>query len=388
MFDDKIELILKNKLFIILLIVIAFISVVYAFNISTSYGSTDFSLSPAVLFRDKINPYEYYLYSKNIDKITGWQYPIYAHATYVIFYFFTLLDLYTANLVWSILNITLGILSVIIISKYCKLENFEIIILICIFCISTPFRNCVSLGQITFVILLSFCAMLIQNSLTRNLLLGVSYMKYSFMPVLAFTILLKDGFKGLLISGFFCCLGWIIFSFYLDQNLFHTILQPLQVALKGSNDHLARGDLFTILGFLKNYEFGFNLNLFRAVIVTIVSFFLAKDISKINDRMLILSLLLIGNLFTFGHIIYDYIVLLPSFVYSFSNRKLIQAKISLLIILYFWFGIRLKDYIMDFMTNKTITLSTLSYVTNSQVILNFVLLIVLYYSNKKIKQSN
>ncbi len=104
--------------------------------------------------------------------------------------------------------------------------------------------------------------------------------------------------------------------------------------------------------------------------------------------MLILSLLLIGNLFTFGHIIYDYIVLLPSFVYSFSNRKLIQAKISLLIILYFWFGIRLKDYIMDYMTNKTITLSTLSYVTNSQVILNFVLLIVLYYSNKKIKQSN
>ena len=154
------------------------------------------------------------------------------------------------------------------------------------------------------------------------------------------------------------------------------------------NDHLTRGDLFTILGFLNNYETGFNLNIFRIAIVGIVSFILAKDIYKLNDKLLILSLLLIGNLFTFGHLIYDYIVLLPSFVYSFSNRKLIQAKISLLIIFYFWFGIRLKDYIIDFMTNKNFSLSPISYVTSFQVIMNFTLLLILYYSVKKIKQSS
>ena len=222
----------------------------------------------------------------------------------------------------------------------------------------------------------------------RYFLLGVSYIKYSFAPVLFFTILLKDGFKGLLISSFFCFLGWVFFSLYLDQELLQTILQPLQVALIHPNDHLTRGDLFTILGFLNNYETGFNLNIFRIAIVGIVSFILAKDIYKLNDKLLILSLLLIGNLFTFGHLIYDYIVLLPSFVYSFSNRKLIQAKISLLIIFYFWFGIRLKDYIIDFMTNKTFSLSPISYVTSSQVFMNFVLLVILYYSIKKIKQSS
>ena len=209
-------------------------------------------------------------------------------------------------------------------------------------------------------------------------------MKYSFMPVLALTILFKDGLKALFISGLFCLLGWIFFSLFLDQNLFYTLLQPLEVALNHQIDHLNRGDLFTILGFLKSYEIEFNLDLFRLVMILLISLYLARDISKHNDKLLILSLLLIANLFTFGHLIYDYIVLLPSFVFSFSNRKSIYAKISLLIILYFWFGIRLKDYIIDFMTNGFFSLSPLSYVTNLQVIINFLLLVFLYYMNKKI----
>ena len=91
MISDKINLILKSKIFIILLIVLAFLSILHAFNISISdRGSTDFSISPAILFWDKINPYEYFLYSDNTEKIIGWQVPIYAHATYVIFYFYQL----------------------------------------------------------------------------------------------------------------------------------------------------------------------------------------------------------------------------------------------------------------------------------------------------------
>jgi hypothetical protein len=387
MFEKKIELILKNKFLIILLIILAIISISHAFNISISYGSTDFSLSPAIIFWDKINPYDYYLYNDNTDKISGWQVPIYAHTTYIIFYIFTLLDLHTANLVWSIFNITLGILIVILISKYQKLKNHEIILLICIFCISTPFRNCVSLGQITFLILLSFSAILLDNSFKRSFLLGISYIKYSFMPILTLIILFQNGFKALLISSLFCLIGWIFFSLYLDQNLFHTLFQPLQVGLNHPNDHLTRGDLFTILGFLTNYEIGFSLNIFRAAVVIILSFFIAKDISKLDDKMLIFCLLSIASLFTFGHLMYDYIFLLPPFIYSFSKRRNTSAKISLLIILYFWFGIRIKDYIMYFMINKTLILSPISYVTNLQVIFNFVLLISLYYLIKKINNS-
>ena len=142
--------------------------------------------------------------------------------------------------------------------------------------------------------------------------------------------------------------------------------------------------MFTILGYLKTFELDFNLNLFRVIVLLIVSLFLAKHISKINNRMLIISLLLIGKLFTFGHLLYDYIVLLPSFIYSYSNRKFTPAKISLFIIFYVWFGIRIIEYFRIYMHNGTIIPTP----TPIEVFLNFLLLIILYYSNLKIKQSN
>ena len=92
-------------------------------------------------------------------------------------------------------------------------------------------------------------------------------MKYSFMPLLAFAIFFKDGFKSLIISGLFCIIGWIVFSIYLDQNIIITIFQPLYAGLKGFDDTLTRGDLYSILSiliFLKQVKsylfFDFNCN--------------------------------------------------------------------------------------------------------------------------------
>ena len=160
--------------------------------------------------------------------------------------------------------------------------------------------------------------------------------------------ILKSGIKGLLISLIVATIGWLIFSFHLNQSPIETLFQPIQVAFVGFDQRISRGDLFTILGFLKGEEHGANvatavytgfyLDMFRVIILMIVSFYLAKDISKTNDRMQILSMLLIANLFTFPHLMYDFLVLLPSFVYSFSNRRLIHAKFSLVISnLYFFF---------------------------------------------------
>jgi len=381
----------NNKKFFILLIIfltlLASISVLHAIKIANTYGSSDFQYSSTVLFLEKINPYEYFM-SGNLDnRIMFAQWPSYSHATYLLLAPFGFLEWEIARFIWSILNFIIAMYCVILVSKFCKLKVFEIIIVCLIFFCSSPFRNCISNGNQTYFILLFFLAVLINRESFKNFILGFSYIKYSFMPLLAFFILFKSGIKGLLISLIFCIIGWLIFSFYLNQSPIETLFQPIQVAFIGFDQTLARGDLFTILGFLEDYKLGFDLNLFRIIIVIIASFFLAKNISKINDGMLILSLLLIGNLFTFGHLMYDYIVLLPSFVYSYSNRKLILAKISLFIILYFWFGSRLIDYFMDYMSKNTITISPISNVTSTEVVINFVLLIILYYSNLKINNA-
>jgi len=371
-------------LFLIFLLFLAGISVFHAFKIANSYGSIDFQYSPTVLFLEKINPYEYFM-SGNLDnRIMFAQWPFYTHATYVVLSPFGFLEWETARLVWSIFNIVAAFYCVILVSKFCKLKVFETAVICLIFFCSTPFRNCISNGNLTYFILLGFFAVMINRENLKNFTLGFSYFKYNFMPLLAFFILFKSGIKGLLISLIICIIGWLFFSFYLNQNPIDNLFQPVQAAFSGFDQTLSRGDLFTILGFLKHFDLGFDLNLFRIIIVLIASFFLAKDISKINDKMLILSLLLIGNLFTFGHLIYDYIVLLPSFVYSFSNRKFTAAKISLFIIFYFWFGIRIIEYFRIYMSNGTIVPTP----TPIDVFLNFLLLIILYHLNKKIKKSN
>ena len=342
----------------------------------------DYQYSPSKLFIEKINPYEYFLFSEDTSRIIGAQYPVYSQATYVFFSVLSILDWETSRLVWSIINLTLGTISVLIIAKKANLENYYIILIWCIFSMSTPFRNCIGNGQLSFLVLISYCSLFLENSFKRNFLFGLSYMKYSFMPVLAFFVFLKDGFIGLFISGLFCVTGWIIFSLYLDQNVFHTIFQPIVSGLNGFDNTLARGDLYTILNKFNYSLFGLNSIYWSIFIVIVVSFFLVNQVSLKQDPLLTLNLLLIINLLTFGHLIYDYVILLPTLVYSFKNYNFIRAKISILIVLYFWFGVRVYEKVKSYILDIDIIIPT-----NYDNFINLGLIIVLYLINLNIKSN-
>ena len=83
------------------------------------------------------------------------------------------------------------------------------------------------------------------------------------------------------------------------------------------------------------------------------------------------------------HLIYDYLVLLPTFIYSYKNLNFLRAKISISIVLYFWFGIRIyeriKIYIFDI---QIITPSTISF------LFNFTLILILYLMNLNIRSNS
>jgi hypothetical protein len=376
---------MKIRLFLLIfiLVVLALISTGYAFSIANSYGSTDFQYSPTLLFKDKINPYEYFLYSENLDKIIPVQYPAYTHASFILFFPFSLIEYETSRLIWSCINIILAAISVSVIAKKAGIKQYETIILCCIFFMSSPFRNCIGNGQFSLIVLISYCSIFINNSFLRNFLLGISYMKYSFMPILAFTIFFKQGFKALLISGLFCLIGWFLFSLHLEQNLFHTIFQPILSGLKSFDDTLARGDLFTLLNKLIYHLFEFNIKSFSILFVMVVTFFLSKQVSKKKDPLLIMNLMLIINLFTFGHLLYDYLVLLPTFIYSYKNLNFLKAKISICIVLYFWFGLRIYERIKMYVFDVQIITPT-----NIDMLFNFILLLILYLINLNIKSNS
>jgi hypothetical protein len=376
---------MKVKLFflIFILVVLALISTGYALSIANSYGSMDFQYSPTLLFKNKINPYEYFLYSENLDKIIGVQYPAYTHASFIFFFPFSLIEYETSRLIWSCINIILAAISVLVIAKKAGIKQYETIILCCIFFMSSPFRNCIGNGQLSLIVLISYCSIFINNSFLRNFLLGISYMKYSFMPILAFTIFFKQGFKALLISGLFCLIGWFLFSLYLEQNLFHTIFQPILSGLKSFDNTLARGDLFTLINKLIYHLFEFNTKSFSILFVMVVTFFLSKQVSKKKDPLLIMNLMLIINLFTFGHLLYDYLVLLPTFIYSYKNLNFLKAKISICIVLYFWFGLRIYERIKMYVFDVQIITPT-----NIDMLFNFILLLILYLINLNIKSNS
>ena len=86
----------------------------------------------------------------------------------------------------------------------------------------------------------------------------------------------------------------------------------------------------------------------------------------------------VANLFIFGHLIYDYVLLLPLLVYSFKNFSNKISKLSLIIIFYFWFGIRLVEYVRMYLYNLEVIVPT-----KFDVILNFLLLLILYFINSK-----
>ena len=373
----------KNKIILFFFLLLGILSALYALQIANTYGSTDFQYSPTLLFKEKINPYEYFLYNGDIDRIIGVQYPVYSHATYIFFYFFSFFDYETSRLIWSLINIFISLIVGIILGNSCKIEKKYILLIISLFFISTPFRNCIGNGQTSLLILLFFCSVFIKNNFFRNFFLGFSYMKYSFMPLLAFAILFKDGFKSLIISGLFCIFGWIVFSIYLDQNIISTMLQPLYAGLEGFDHTLTRGDLYSLLSNINYFKISNVHTYFLPIIIIIISLFIGKKISKISDPILFLSLMCISNLMIFGHLIYDYVVLLPTLIYNFKNLNSKRSIISIIIIFYFWYGIRLIEYFkMIYFKQEIIIPSSID------LSINFTLLIYLFLLNLKIHSKN
>jgi len=374
-------------LFFIFIIIFSLISISHALRIANTSalgGGIDFQFSPSVLFMDKINPYEYFLEGNNDNKIMYAQWPSYAHLTYILFAPFTFLDWENARLLWSIINLFIAFFCVVLLSNQKKLSGIKILLACLLFSCSTPFRNCIGTGNQAFLILFVFLSFFLASQNKKNFFLGVSFIKYTFSPVLVFFIYFKNGIKGLFFCSLSCVFGWFIFSYYLDQNIFETLIQPLNVALVAFTQDHARSDIFTIIGYFNYFSNSIYFDLARALIVIFFSILVSKDILKINGNFNHLNLILISSLFLFPHLMYDFIVLLPAFINSLSKIRLLSAKLSLLIILYFWIGIRLIDYILYFVQNENLILSPISTISQFQVAMNFLLLLILYYQNKKL----
>lgn len=373
---------LPKKILLIVLLVATIVSTIKLFKVIDGF---DFQWSPAVLFWEGINPYEYFIDGNKNNRILPVQWPNYAHLTYIVLYPFTLFHSYQlVNIIWGLTNFCLAILSVIILCRHCNLFFRDTIIILFIFLCSTPFRLTIYGGQFSLVVLICFTSFIIKKEYLSNLLLGFSYMKYSFAPPLFFFILFKRGFKAALLSTLVCVLGWIAFSLFLDINPFKTLLQPLKVNLvnipwPGAADIMSIVRMiFSNTNSTISQIFFYGVPLFLSVLF---SWYTARTSGSKSFQLSIIS---IACLVTFRHAPYDFVLLLPAFIYAYKYRNMFEAKIACIVILFNWFGIRALGLSYTYLWQEYANL----FVICNFLINIFLAAIIVIINQKKFKKIN
>ena len=331
----------RNKIIFAILALAAAVSVIKGFSNALRY-SQDFQYSPSVLFWEGINPYTYFLSGNEEKRIILSQVPNYAHLTYILLFPFSLMNWETAKLLWAATTFILAVQAVRLICRSAELTINETFIVLFVFLCSTPLRNIMGNGQHTVIVLICFCALLSKRNYFTNAFTGIGYFKYSFMPAVILFLAFRKGVRAALVSLAACAAGWITFSIVLKTNPLETLTLPLKVAHSSVDKGTA--DLMTITEFFFSDK---NSMLDRVVVYlapVILCVVLAWYAAKVRGSQLFrLAFISIASLITFRHLSYDFVLLLPAFIYAYKYRQMLAGKLAIACVAFNWFGLKIID---------------------------------------------
>ena len=369
---------MTNKNFILflkfLLIILSVISLGRGiFN--ASVNSQDFNYSPAVMTWNGINHYQYLL-NKDPPIITEdrhilnegeesasyilmkSQYGEYGQGLFILLYPFTLMTWSYAKLAWMSINVFLAFFLPIFLSKKFNLDKEKTFFLITLFLVSTPCRNVIGVGQLSFMIMFFLILPFFYTRIFYIIFSGFVYLKYSIGYLLFLYFLSKKEIKNILYSSLIFIFGWLIYSFVTNSNLIINLIEPLRVTLYiKTTIELIYG--FSFLKFIIFDKYYLNhLILFLSIISSYLFLLKIKDA---NCKLIKLSLFCLIILIFSPHRMYDYILLLPLLAFSlkyFENYKI--SKFNIFLISYIFFGLRLiKEFHVDIDTNIIIAFTNL-----------------------------
>ena len=323
-----------------------------------------------------INPYSEYLAGDKQGIFIKAQTPNYAQTLYIIFIPFALVSNSIANLIWSLLNISMLIKCSLILRKIFSIESIiSLIILFSILITGYPTIYAVTNGQLSIFTLTCFLmGISIKNKkykFYQYIIFGMSYLKYSFAPCLSTLSLLRHGFKGFIFTFIPVITGVLLML--LRFKTISSVLGPIQVSHLDMMSHgLGSGDLLSILKVLfKGKE---NLIIFLSFVCVVLSMFLIWK-SKFIKITSLLPLVSLASLMFVNHFVYDYVFYFVLLAYAFSKYS---TKIEKLSIATSWAYIGYLSWIfrtLDY-TFQDLKLIFISFVLN---LINF---IIIYCSQK------
>jgi hypothetical protein len=167
------------------------------------HRSQDFQWSGERLLLQHIDPWAEYLRGDPQHRLLQTQIPNYLPILYLLIVPVGLLPLLYAKLLWALSNVFFAIASATMVAKFYGLRGWRVIALVSLMLMATPTRNSIGNGQQGLILLFLWCLSLMVERLQASniMLVGVSYLKYSFAPPLALFLLFRKGVRSLLLSA-------------------------------------------------------------------------------------------------------------------------------------------------------------------------------------------
>ena len=261
-----------------------------------------------------------------------------------------------------------------------------------LYCIIT--RVNLVMGQHTIFTLFFLSLPFVYKSKLSIILSGVSYFKYNIGYGLFLLYLLSKEYKKLLLSILPCIFGVLIFCYLTNSNIFVNIFQPIQLMFFNQKVGATLTNIF-LFSFFRDFSiFSQKINYLIIILLTFsFNFLFIFKISKIKNKLLKFSCLLMLILISTPHWGHDYILMTPLLIYSVKNYKsnLILNRINLIICVYFLYlysGLQkyLNHFLEHYEMNTEILYKVYTYL--DIFILLIILILNMFFSKSDLSKKN
>ncbi len=274
--------------------------------------SEDFQWSGTHLTFHHIDPYRQFLLNDPGHLILMTQIPNYLHELYILLLPLGALTFASARVVWLILNCIFTIAILATLRRIYSLDHSKTLLLTLLLLASTPFRVALGAGTESLLELMFFCLFFyLDGEMKRGVVLGFSYLKYSFSPVLFCYLAVRRRYRLLAISMLPPLVGLVVMWLLVSGNLATLAIEPFAVSRTGVSPGM--GDLMRLVHLALDPvligSIASKIAYFVAILASAgYAFYLARQDQL--TRQAEVACLAVASLMFFPHLVYDFVFLI------------------------------------------------------------------------------
>lgn len=301
------------------------------------YESHDLQWMGGRLLADHIDPWNEAIsrYPHHLDHFSP---PNYLHLLYLLFLPFVTLNFLSVEIGWCVVSIGFSIAAAALLRKAFDLDTFQMLMLLFLLWMSSPFRVVLEVGQMSLFELFFFILTFVAGSTwLSGTAFGISMVKYSFSPVAGMLFLLRGRIGALLIAACICIVGLLGVKLLLPTPLLHLASEPFLIARTAVSPGLA--DIMTFAEYALKPALGRpHASAIAYALAFVASLGYAIFLRRFRlSRQTELVLVSLASLLFFKHLLYDYIFLVIPLAYAFKLKET-WAKVPIFAgVFIFWF---------------------------------------------------